>query len=193
VTSLLPPGNGRADATPAAGADQARTRRRVTLRRLRTRLTAALLTLVGAAALAGAGCGGGDGGGSGDRLSAAEFREAADAICAEYDQKIQELGEPESLEDLTEFIGRAIPIIEEGFDKLDDLQPPEELEADWDRAIEVNAENLQLTKDLQAAAESDDEERVQEILAQAGQNEEETDRLARDLGLQRCGEEGSET
>ena len=166
----------------------AQTRWRVTLRRLRTRLTAALLALAASAALAAAGCGGG--GGSGDRLTAAEFRQAADAICAEYDQKIQDLGQPESLEDLTAFIGRAIPIIEEGFNKLEELQPPEELEADWDRAIEVNGENLELTKDLQAAAESGNEERVQEILAQAGQNEEETDRLARELGLQRCGEEG---
>jgi hypothetical protein len=159
---------------------------------LRTRLKAALLTVAASAALAGAGCGG-DGGGSGEQLSAAEFREQADAICAEYDQKIQDLGEPESLEDLTAFIGRAIPIIEEGFNKLDELQPPEELEADWDRAMEVNAENLQLTKDLQAAAEAGNEQRVQEILAQASQNEEQTDRLARDLGLERCGEEGSET
>jgi hypothetical protein len=160
---------------------------------LRARLTAGLLTLFASAVLAGPGCGGGDGGGSGDRLSAAEFREAADAICAEYDQKIEDLGEPESLEDLSEFIGRAIPIIEEGFNKLDELQPPEELEADWDRTMEVNAENLQLTKDLQAAAESGDQERVQEILSQASQNEEETDQLARKLGVERCGEERSET
>jgi hypothetical protein len=159
---------------------------------LRTRLTAVLLVLVASAGLVAAGCGG-DGGEGGDRLTAAEFREAADAICAEYDQKIQDLGEPESLEDLNAFIERAIPIIEEGFNKLEDLQPPEELEADWNRAMEVNGENLQLTKDLQAAAESGDEARVQEILAQAAQNEEETDRLARELGLQRCGEEGSET
>lgn len=171
----------------------AQTSWRVTLRRLRTRLTAALLALVASAALAAAGCGGGGGGGSGDRLTAAEFRQAADAICAEYDQKIEDLGQPESLEDLTAFIGRAIPIIEEGFNKLEELQPPEELEADWNRAMEVNGENLQLTKDLQAAAESGNEERVQEILAQAGQNEEETDRLARELGLQRCGEEATQT
>lgn len=160
---------------------------------MRTRLTAGLLALLGSAALVAAGCGGGSGGAGGDRLSAAEFRQAADAICAEYDQRIQDLGEPESLEDLTEFIGRAIPVIEEGFNKLEELQPPEELEADWDRAMEVNAENLQLTKDLQAAAESGNDERVQEILAQASQNEEETDRLARELGLQRCGEEGTES
>jgi hypothetical protein len=160
---------------------------------LRTRLTVGLLALLGSAALVAAGCGGDGGGGSGDRLSATEFREAADAICAEYDQKIQDLGEPESLEDLNAFIGRAIPIIEEGFNKLEELQPPEELEADWNRAMEVNAENLQLTKDLQAAAEDGNEERVQEILAQASQNEEETDRLARELGLQRCGEEGGES
>jgi hypothetical protein len=160
---------------------------------LRTRLTVGLLALLGSAALVAAGCGGDGGGGSGDRLSATEFREAADAICAEYDQKIQDLGEPESLEDLNAFIGRAIPIIEEGFNKLEELQPPEELEADWNRAMEVNAENLQLTKDLQAAAEDGNEERVQEILAQASQNEEETDRLARELGLQRCGEAGGES
>jgi hypothetical protein len=160
---------------------------------LRTRLTVCLLALLGSAALVAAGCGGDGGGGSGDRLSATEFRETADAICAEYDQKIQDLGEPESLEDLNAFIGRAIPIIEEGFNKLEELQPPEELEADWNRAMEVNAENLQLTKDLQAAAEDGNEERVQEILAQASQNEEETDRLARELGLQRCGEAGGES
>jgi hypothetical protein len=160
---------------------------------LRTRLTVGLLALLGSAALVAAGCGGDGGGGSGDRLSATEFRETADAICAEYDQKIQDLGEPESLEDLNAFIGRAIPIIEEGFNKLEELQPPEELEADWNRAMEVNAENLQLTKDLQAAAEDGNEERVQEILAQASQNEEETDRLARELGLQRCGEAGGES
>jgi hypothetical protein len=160
---------------------------------LRTRLKAGLLTLFASAVLAVAGCGGDGGGGSGDRLSAAEFREAADAICAEYDQKIQDLGEPESLEDLNAFIERAIPIIEEGFNKLDELQPPEELEADWDRAMEVNAENLELTKDLQAAAESGNEERVQEILAEASQNEEETDRLARELGLERCGEDEGAT
>jgi hypothetical protein len=157
---------------------------------LRTRLITALLALIALAALAAAGCGGG-GGDGGDRLSAAEFRETADAICAEYDQKIQELGEPESLEDLNRFIERAIPIIEEGFNKLDELQPPEELEADWNRAMDINSENLQLTRDLQAAAESGNEARVQEILQQAGQNEEETDRLARELGLQRCGEVGS--
>jgi hypothetical protein len=159
---------------------------------LRTRLITALLALIALAALAAAGCGG-DGGDGGDRLSAAEFREEADAICAEYDQKIQDLGEPESLDDLNSFIERAIPIIEEGFNKLDELQPPEELEADWNRAMDINSENLQLTRDLQAAAESGNAERVQEILAQAGNNEEEKDRLARELGLQRCGQEGGAT
>jgi hypothetical protein len=140
-------------------------------------------------ALAFAGCGGNGGGGDGGELSAEEFRQQADAICADYDQRIEDLGQPESLAQLNEFIDRAIPIIEEGFAKLRELDPPEELQADWDRAMELNEENLELTRELRDASEAEDQERVQEILAQAGENEQETDRLARELGLARCGED----
>ena len=74
----------------------------------------------------------------GDQLTAEEFRQQADAICAEFEGRFDELGTPESLDDLQKYVGRPSPSSKEGNQQLDELKPPDELEEDWDRAMEVN-------------------------------------------------------
>lgn len=133
-----------------------------------------------------AGCGGGGGGG---QLTAAELRQKADAICADYTQRVEALGQPESLEDLPEFIDQAIPILEQGLDELGELEPPDELEANWERAMTLNEQTLGLTRDLRDAAEEGDDERVQQLIVQLDEAEAEVDGLAREMGLEECGED----
>ena len=48
-----------------------------------------------AAVLVGAGCGGGD------RLSKAEFQQRANAICAKYQKRIDALGQPQSIDEVS--------------------------------------------------------------------------------------------
>jgi hypothetical protein len=147
---------------------------------------AILLAVLGLAVAACGGGGGGGGGGNG--LSAAEFRQQADAICAEFEGKLNDLGSPSSVDELADFVDKAVPIIEEGNNRLQDLEPPDELADDWDKAMTIQNKNLQITKDLQDAIHANDDIKVQELVAKLDATDAETTRLARNIGLENCGQ-----
>jgi hypothetical protein len=152
-------------------------------RRAGTTLAAAAVAL---ATFFAAGCGG-DGGNGG--LTAEEFRQQADAICAEFESKLNAIEQPSSPDDLKRFVDDAVPIIEEGTQKLNDLDPPEEFQDEWTRVVEINEENLEVIRNVQTALEDGDVEEAQRLIAEAGGNEEEADRLAREIGLSKCGQD----
>jgi hypothetical protein len=133
-----------------------------------------------------AGCGGDGGNGA---LTAEQFRQQADAICAEFEAKLDAVEQPTSPDDIERFVDEAVPIIEEGTQKLSDLEPPEEFRDEWTRVVEINAENLETIKKVQAALQDGNLEESQQLLREAGGNEEEADRLARDIGLTKCGQD----
>jgi hypothetical protein len=137
--------------------------------------------LTGAMGLAAAGCGGDD------RLTREELVEEADATCADFDQRIEEVGEPESPEDIERYVQEIRPIVEEGTDELDALEPPEELEDEYDQWIQETRSAIDMFDELEEAAASGDEQRIQEVLQGAGEGGEEADRLAQELGFQECG------
>lgn len=139
------------------------------------------------AGLALAACGGGGG-----NTSAAEFREQADAICADDQAKIEALGSPRSIDELGEFFDKAIPVFEEGNDKLHELDPPDELAEDWDRAIELQDQNLESVRDLRDAIEEGDDQKVQDLLAKLDAADQESTGIAQRIGLEKCGQESSE-
>ncbi|HYY76887.1 MAG TPA: hypothetical protein VE644_11260 [Gaiellaceae bacterium] len=150
-------------------------------------MRAILIGLVASAALAvAAGCGG-DGG---DRLSREELVSEADAICAEYEAELEAalegLAEPESLEDFQRLVQDAKPIVENGIESLRGLEPPEDLEDEYDEWIARNEENVDAIDELQAAVAEQDQQRIQEIVQRLDQNEQEADELAAEIGLQDC-------
>ena len=69
------------------------------------RLAAGIAVVVGVAA----GCGGGR-----DELSEEEFRERANAVCAEYERKLEALGRPESVDEVATFASRAADLTQQG-------------------------------------------------------------------------------
>jgi hypothetical protein len=140
---------------------------------------AALAVLCGIAALAA--CGGGD-----DRLSQEELVFQADAICGEYEGKLDALDEPQSLEDVEALANEAMPIIEKGVDELEQLEPPEDLEDAYDRWIALSRESVAAIDDLKEAAASGDEGRVEQVVRETQAKEEEADALAGRMGLEEC-------
>ena len=128
------------------------------------------------------------GGGGDDRLTREELIEQGDAICTEYESRVDEVEAPKSSDDVARFVDEAKPIIEEGTDKLDELTPPEELEDDYDQWIELSRNGVAAIDDLKAAAEEGDDARVEEILQGLDDDEAEADRLAQDIGFEDCGE-----
>ena len=138
--------------------------------------------LTGAMGLAAAGCGGGD-----DRLTREELIEEADATCTEFDQRVDEVDEPESLDDIERYVQEIRPIVEEGTDELDALEPPEELQDEYDDWIAATRSGVDRFDELEEAAASGDEQRIQEVLQGAGESGEDANRLAQEIGLQECG------
>jgi phage-related minor tail protein len=120
-------------------------------------------------------------------MTADEFRQEADAICAEFEGRLDDLGRPESLDDLQNFVSEAVPIIEEGNAQLQELNPPDELQEQWDRAMEINNEQLETVRDLREAVEDGDQARAQELIEAGNEANTEADQLAADLGLEDCG------
>jgi hypothetical protein len=140
-----------------------------------------------ALALFGSACGG-DGGG--DRLSEEEFRTQANAICAEYNQKIGDLGSPPSPEEIPGYVDQVIPLVEDGLAELRALNPPAELEQDYDAMLDETAEALPAARALGEAAANQDVAALQEAIEQGQQADEEADRLAASLGLDTCASDG---
>jgi hypothetical protein len=137
--------------------------------------------------LAAAGCGGG-GGGGGDRLSAAEYREQADAICKQADEDLRALPQPKSAAELNDFVDKVEPIVNGAVDDLDDLNPPEDLEQAHDRWVNQNRDVLNALDDLRNASATTIRQRATEF---ANLSDRATKTARDDLGLDECGPENT--
>jgi hypothetical protein len=155
--------------------------RDATLRRLRTGLISA--TAAAAVALA-SGCGGDNGGG--DSLSAEEFRQQANAICQKYDEKIQAIGSPSSPADIPEFVSEGIPLLRQGIAELRALQPPADLQNDYDRMLDETEKAIPAAQKLAEAAKNNDAAAVQEAIQEGQQADSASDDLAARLKLDEC-------
>jgi hypothetical protein len=89
------------------------------------------------------GCGGDD------ALTEEEFVEQANAICAEGNDELEEAaseltegGEQPSEEDLQELIDTAVANIEGQLDEIEELSPPEDMEADVEDLLETGRSEL---------------------------------------------------
>ena len=141
----------------------------------------ALLLLAGSIVVSGCG------GGGGDRLSQAEFVAKADAICQEYEAKLDALGQPQNEDELAEFADKAIPIAKDGRDELGELNPPENQQENYDRWLEQGDRAIEIVEDLRGAAEDGDRAEIQRIAQEAEQADQESNRLAEQLGFEECG------
>jgi hypothetical protein len=126
------------------------------------------------------GCGGDDG------LSREEFISAAEAICDEYDQRVDEVDEPEGVDDIERYVNEVRPVVVDGFSELEALQPPAELEEQWDELMAARDETLEVLDDLDEAGANGDLARIQEITEEASRRDGESDRIAREIGVQKC-------
>jgi hypothetical protein len=132
-----------------------------------------------------AGCGGG----GGDRLSQEEFQQQANAICEKYDKKIQALGSPQSPADIPDFVQKGIPLLRQGIAELRALNPPADVEDDYNRMLDETAKAIPAAENLADAAEKGDAAAVQDAIKEGEQADSASDELATKLKLDRCAAE----
>jgi len=129
-----------------------------------------------------AGCGGG-----GDtRLSREEFESQGNAICAKYQKQLNELGTPSSLDEIPDLVDKALVILNKEIDEIAALNPPEELQGDFDKMIAASDKTKAAADDLSSAAKAGDQAAVQKALEEGNAASAEADQLAGNLGLDSC-------
>lgn len=142
--------------------------------------------LVGVLALLAAGCGGG----GEEPLSEAKFQSQANAICAKYQKQLNALGTPSSIDEIPDLVQQALVILNKEIDEIAALNPPDELQSDFDKMIAASNKTKAAANDLSAAAKSGDQAAVQKALEDGNAASDEADQLATGLGLSGCNANG---
>jgi hypothetical protein len=127
------------------------------------------------------GCGGGD-----DRLSKDELRKQANATCTKYEQKLNAIGTPTSPSDISNYVEKGVPVIQQGLADLRRLKPPADMQQDYDRMLAEVEKSIPAARRLAAAAEKQDAAGVQKALREGQAASDASDDIARTLGLTGC-------
>jgi hypothetical protein len=141
------------------------------------------LAAIGAAALI-AGCGGGS-----DSSGADDFRAQADEICADANARIDGLTAPGPPAEVLPYLRAGLPIQAEELERIRALDPPEDLQADFDEATDL----LQQRQDaIQQAADrieggEDPEAVIRDVGPEITRLRDEARAKADELGLSVCG------
>ena len=138
-----------------------------------------LLATLAAAALV-AGCGGGEGG------DPDAYVREGEAICTDYEAGIAELEQPKQLKDIGTYIEQAMPVLEAAVKRIEALDPPSDLEDEYETFRAASRETLDRAGALRAAADRGDSTEVERLLAEAREASARRVELARSAGLERC-------
>ena len=160
------------------------------------------LAPVAAVCFLAAGCGGDDKGGGGDQLSKAEFIDKADGICKEFNDKGEKI-EPkdlpsdfdptspnatdEQLDKFGDYLDEVHDVFGDEVDELHDLDPPDELDSDWTKGLALLDETLNELDEAAEAAHDADRDKLKEKLEEGQRHGDESDALAKKIGLKVCG------
>ncbi len=147
------------------------------------------LVAIGATALI-AGCGGG----GDDQLSAEEFRTQADAICTDANTQLDAVGEPSSADQVLTFLQTSLPIQRAQLDRLRELDPPDDLQADFDTGVGAIQEQIDVVQDAATRIEGGEDPNtvITELGPQIESINERSDAAAQRLGLTVCGSDSDE-
>jgi hypothetical protein len=113
-----------------------------------------------------------------EHLSREELISAADAICAETEERLDDLG--------TRFVEEGPPILMEANEELADLRPPADLDEAYDEWIAARRKEEDLLATFGEITEEGGQDRTEDILLESGQAKEEATDRARELGLDAC-------
>jgi hypothetical protein len=144
----------------------------------------ALVGALAALTIATAACGGGS-----DTLSEDEYLDQLQDLCRQVNGDLEDLEGPEDAEDYRGIVRLgedAKDITSEGLEELQDLKPPEDLEADHEDYVASIERTLDLTDDFIAAAEDEDDEALGEAFTDLEEEDAERDEIAEDMGADDC-------
>jgi hypothetical protein len=135
-----------------------------------------------------AACGGEEGSADGSGGEQASFVEQADAICVDASESfVEATREPvTSSEEGAELDQETIELREAASERLAELDPPADLESDYDAFLAADRELTELNRQLAEAFADGDQRQADRLLEALNRTEDEVESLAADTGLTAC-------
>ena len=140
---------------------------------MRTHAAVALLLLLVA------GCGGG--------LSKDELVAKGDAICKRVNTRMAKEPDPKSAADLERLAKRTVAISDPAIKDMEALEPPDELEKDFDKFVASLKKQRDLTKKIGEAAGAGETAKIESIAGEAQKAQGEYRKLSDKIGFKECG------
>ena len=116
-----------------------------------------------------------------------DFVERADAVCRDAEERTGQIEQPRTLSGIPAYADEISAVGEELRSDLEELDPPSEVEAEFDRYLANVDEGLEKVDELSAAAGGGDERQVEQIAGEISALDEENERLADAIGFEDCG------
>ena len=142
---------------------------------MRTHAALAVLPLVALT-----GCGGGG-------LSKKELVAKGDAICKRVNTRMAKEPDPKTAADLERLAKRTVAISDPAIKDMEALEPPSELESDFENFLASLKRQRNRTKKIGEAAAEGDTAKVQQIGADAQSAQQEYRRITGKIGFKQCG------
>lgn len=125
--------------------------------------------------------------GGDDALSKEEFIAQGDAVCEDFEQQGSDLEAPTNIEEVPDYIDRAIAIATTTRENFGELSPPDDGEDVHAALVEALDRGIAGLEEAKAAAEDRMDQGVIDGLTEAGEAVEAANEQAREYGFEVCG------
>jgi len=126
-------------------------------------------------ALAAAGCGGG----GSKTLSKAEYSSRLNKICADYNAKVKQVGQPRSIAELASKGPQLLDEFDKAVAEAKKLKPPDELKAAANRFLSLADQERALISNLIDAVKKKDTQKITELGAKVEPLDKESNNIAK--------------
>jgi hypothetical protein len=126
-----------------------------------------------------AACGGG--------LSKSELVSKGDAICKDVNDQVSKEPDPTNTQDLAALAKKTVTISDPAIDDMEALEPPGELEKDFNAFVASLKKQRDLTQQIGDAAAKGDTAKIQSIATEAQKAQDEYRKLSDKIGFKECG------
>ena len=106
--------------------------------------------------------------------------------CADYAREHDAIGEPESIDDLREKGPRIVAVFERLVERVRKLEPPDELEGEAQKLLEIGDRQLEVLRGLTKAAREGSVAKLERLVAESARLNEEARGLFRRIGATDC-------
>jgi hypothetical protein len=158
--------------------------------------TALVAALAGLTLLVPAGCEGGEGedesASEGASLTAAEYRKQGVALCKEALRKVERIPVPSSEDKVADYLDQVFDASQGVTDEFEKLNPPEELRADHEQAVELSRESEKKSDAFVDRVRESDDPRAAALreFRKFAPEIKRSEQLNEKLGLEECNEVG---